>query len=122
MVSAVKISLYSMHRLRAPGKMLHSVPVRLPAASTSINTMKFFFLSLIAGLPLFLGAQPRRIVVAQDGSGDYATVQAAFDAVPPNNTKPVLIFVKRGVYKEKLHLDAGRDFDTLEGADPGTVL
>ncbi len=39
--------------------------------------------------------------VAQDGSGEYTTVQAALDAVPANNKKPVTIFIKNGIYKEK---------------------
>jgi pectinesterase len=56
-----------------------------------------------------------RIVVAQDGSGDYRTVQAAFDAARPGTT----IYVKAGVYREKLLLE--KDSITLMG-EPGTVL
>lgn len=54
--------------------------------------------------------------VAQDGSGDYRTVQAAFDAIPYNNKKPVSILIKEGVYKEKLLLDSGKNFVTITGA------
>jgi pectinesterase len=46
-------------------------------------------------------AQPLQKTVAQDGSGDYRTVQAAFNAVPQNNKKPITIRVKNGIYKEK---------------------
>lgn len=60
-------------------------------------------------------APPAEIVVAPDGSGNYKTVQAAFDAVPPGNTHPVRIRIKSGVYKEKLHLDADRPFVHLIG-------
>jgi pectin methylesterase-like acyl-CoA thioesterase len=42
--------------------------------------------------------------VAQDGSGDYTTVQAAFNDVPDNNQGIYTIFVKNGIYYEKLHL------------------
>ena len=56
-----------------------------------------------------------KIVVAQDGSGDYRTVQAAFDACKPNTT----IVIKAGVYHEKLLLD--KDSITLVG-EAGTVL
>lgn len=42
-------------------------------------------------------------VVAQDGTGDYTTVQAAIDAAPSNRVKPWLIFIKEGTYKE--HVD-----------------
>ena len=39
-------------------------------------------------------------VIAQDGTGDYTTVQAAVDAAPSGSAKPWLIFIKEGVYKE----------------------
>lgn len=38
-------------------------------------------------------------VVAQDGTGDYTTIQAAIDAAPANRPQPWLIFIKKGVYK-----------------------
>lgn len=57
----------------------------------------------------------KRMVVAKDGTGDYSTVQAAFDAVPVSNTQPVVIFVKQGVYREKLHLDSTKNFVQLVG-------
>ncbi len=53
-------------------------------------------------------APPLDLVVAQDGSGDYATVQAAFDAVPSLYTGPITIHVKAGVYREKVILEAGK--------------
>lgn len=62
-------------------------------------------------------AQIKKIIVAQDGSGQYKTVQAAFDAIPRNNTKPVTVYVKNGIYKEKLHLDSSKNFVTLTGED-----
>ncbi len=48
------------------------------------------------------------VVVAKDGSGDYATVQAAFDGVPRNYTGQYTIYVKNGVYYEKLLLEHDR--------------
>lgn len=55
--------------------------------------------------------------VSATGKADYSTVQAAFDAVPRNNKKPVTIMVAAGVYKEKLLLDSTKHFVTLVGAD-----
>jgi pectinesterase len=55
--------------------------------------------------------------VAQDGSGEYKTVQAALDAIPLNNKKPVIIFIKNGIYKEKLLLESSKNFVTLIGED-----
>jgi len=65
----------------------------------------------------------QRIVVAQDGSGQYRTVQAALDAVPAGKDKPVYIFIKKGVYKEVITVDARKNFIRLkgEGADK-TIL
>lgn len=42
------------------------------------------------------------IIVAQDGSGTYRTVQAAVDAVPNQSQQPVTILIKKGIYREKL--------------------
>jgi pectinesterase len=65
----------------------------------------------------------KQITVAPDGSGDYTTVQAAFDAVPMHNKKPVTIIIKNGVYKEKLLLDSTKNNVTLIGEDKfNTIL
>lgn len=57
------------------------------------------------------------ITVAKDGSGDHTTVQAALDAIPAGNDKPVTVFVKNGVYKEVIIVDARKNFITLKGED-----
>jgi pectinesterase len=57
------------------------------------------------------------ITVAQDGSGNYSTVQQALNQVPLHNTKPFIIFIKDGIYKEKLHLDSFKNFVTIIGED-----
>ncbi|MDQ3277876.1 MAG: pectinesterase family protein, partial [Bacteroidota bacterium] len=44
-------------------------------------------------------------------------MQAAFNAIPRNNKKPFTIFIKNGVYKEKLYLDSTRSRITLIGED-----
>ncbi|MGZ3754028.1 MAG: pectinesterase family protein [Mucilaginibacter sp.] len=55
-------------------------------------------------------AQPvKKIVVAQDGSGSYTTVQQALNAVPFNNKSHIIIFIKNGIYKEKLRLDSTKN-------------
>jgi pectinesterase len=66
---------------------------------------------------------PAKLTVAADGSGDYRTVQAALDVVPVNNTKEITIYIKKGVYRKKLHLDSTRNHVTLVGEDAaGTIL
>ena len=64
----------------------------------------------------------KTITVAQDGTGNYKTVQQAFDVIPLNNKKPVTIFIKSGVYKEKLHLDSSKEFVTVVGEDKFTTI
>lgn len=71
----------------------------------------FFSINLLA----ITATAQKRITVAQDGSGNYLTVQAALDAVPEGNNKPVIILVKKGVYKERVVVDARKSFITLLG-------
>ncbi|WP_317238990.1 pectinesterase family protein [Hymenobacter sp. 5516J-16] len=54
-------------------------------------------------------------VVAQDGSGQFRTVQEAFNAVPDFRKKVTTIFIKKGVYKEKLLLAGSKNLVTLIG-------
>lgn len=56
-------------------------------------------------------------VVAQDGKGDYRTVQAAIDAAPTGRTTPWLIFIKNGSYKEVVVIPASKPFISLIGQD-----
>lgn len=61
-------------------------------------------------------------VVAQDGSGDFLTVQEAINAVPDfRKSGPTRILIKAGVYKEKLIIPNTKDVVQLYGED-GTVL
>jgi pectinesterase len=63
------------------------------------------------------------IIVAQDGSGKFKTVQSALNAVDRNNKKQVTIFIRNGIYKEKLLLDTTKNFVTLIGEDKfNTIL
>lgn len=70
-----------------------------------------------------LGGQrpaPRRITVALDGSGDFASLQAAVGAAPPG----AVITVAPGVYREMPRVWAGRTDLTIRGAtgDPADVV
>lgn len=56
-------------------------------------------------------------IVAQDGTGDYTTVQAAFDDVPNLYTGLYKIFVKNGTYYEKLLLASSKTNVVLIGED-----
>jgi len=82
-----------------------------------IVTIIFLFLLSFASF-----AQSKRVVVAQDGSGTYRTVQEALDAVPKNNRALITIFIKSGVYKEKLNLAKKQNFVRLVGEDLNTTV
>jgi len=87
-----------------------------------MNKLIIFFLCTITTVAANAQAT-KRIVVAQDGTGNYKTVQEAFDAVSLNNTTRIEIFIKKGTYKEKLHLDSSKNFVKLAGEDQkATVL
>jgi len=45
-------------------------------------------------------ANPTSLVVAADGSGDFATVQGAIDFIPSGNTTHVLMNIRNGTYTE----------------------
>lgn len=56
------------------------------------------------------------LTVAQDGSGQYRTVQAAVDAVPANNTARVTISVEPGTYRETVKVPSNKPHITLQGS------
>ncbi|GAB4094014.1 pectinesterase family protein [Flaviaesturariibacter terrae] len=70
--------------------------------------------------------------VAKDGTGNYATVQAAIDAAPTASTTPWVIYIKNGKYREKIVVPSTKPFIQLVGEsvanvivyydDPATVL
>jgi pectinesterase len=58
---------------------------------------------------------PYTMVVARDGSGDYTTIQAAIDACKSFPDDRISIFIKNGVYKEKVRVPAWNDKLSLIG-------
>lgn len=68
-----------------------------------------------------LNAQ-QKIIVAQDGTGTYTSVQQAIDAIPSGNSKPVTIFIKKGIYKEKIIVDARKNFIHLVGENKENTI
>ena len=68
------------------------------------------------------GFTQKKFIVAQDGTGNFKTVQEALNAVPFNNKKPITIFIKNGTYKEKLLLDSTKNFVTMSGESKFNVI
>ncbi|MFC4688012.1 pectinesterase family protein [Epilithonimonas pallida] len=60
--------------------------------------------------------------IAKDGSGDYTTVQAAFDAVPDNYTGRWIIHIKPGTYTERPTLLSNKSNVFLIGDNADTTV
>lgn len=59
--------------------------------------------------------RPGDFIVAQDGSGDFTSVQDAIDAVPGLRGNRTYIFIRSGTYKEKLILPSTKTNVTFIG-------
>ncbi|MBR6589603.1 MAG: hypothetical protein IKK67_03965 [Bacteroidaceae bacterium] len=60
-------------------------------------------------------------VVAQDGTGDFRTVQEAINAVPDFRKQVTRIYIRKGVYKEKLVIAPCKQHIALYGEDGATL-
>src|SRR6478752_2988132 len=60
---------------------------------------------------------PYHFTVAQDGSGNFKTIQEAFNAVPDFRKNVTSIFIKKGIYKEKLILAGSKTNVKIVGED-----
>lgn len=81
------------------------------------KTVYSLFVCFILLVPVFCYSQISRFIVAKDGSGDFTSVQSALDAVPEGNASRFEIFVKNGIYKEVIVVDARKNFISLIGED-----
>lgn len=62
----------------------------------------------------------KEIVVAQDGSGNFKTIQEAINSLSFDAKAQRIIFIKNGTYKEKIFID--KNFITLKGEDPAKTI
>ncbi|HXS96885.1 MAG TPA: pectinesterase family protein [Candidatus Limnocylindrales bacterium] len=72
------------------------------------------------------GQRAVHVVVAQDGSGDFPTVQNAVDhagdRVTSGNYSRIVIDIKPGTYHERVRVPADRPRMTLRGSDAKTTI
>ncbi|WPR74031.1 pectinesterase family protein [Algoriphagus sp. NG3] len=68
------------------------------------------------------GKIEHNIVVAQDGSGHFKTIGEALDAIRVYLPKPLTVYIKPGVYREKLVILGPVTNVTFEGESPETTL
>lgn len=67
-------------------------------------------------------ASSSHIIVAQDGSGNYKTIQAAINAVPVNNPNHMVIYIKKGIYKEIVTVPSNKPYITFFGQDEKSTI
>ncbi|WP_093977958.1 pectinesterase family protein [Arenibacter algicola] len=66
--------------------------------------------------------EPYEVTVAKDGSGDYTTIQAAINASKAYPSPRVIIKVKAGIYKEKVHVYSWNPKLSLIGEDKNNTI
>ncbi|MDH6252517.1 pectinesterase [Chryseobacterium sp. H1D6B] len=88
--------------------------------------MKKLFLILLVLISRFLlaGNSPYlKITVAKDGSGDFTSIQNAVNSVRDLGPAEALIFIKAGIYNEKVVIPSSKHKITLQGENKeNTVL
>ncbi len=91
--------------------------------------LKFLYLTIIALLSfhcpaesLYKKEKPYDIIVDAKGTGDYKTVQEAINAIPSQQNKETVIFIKNGVYKEKILLAQDKINVTFIGEDKNKTI
>jgi pectinesterase len=89
--------------------------------------MKNFFI-LLSLLPFFSSAYaqtpdyPATLTVAQDGSGNYKTIQEAINSVRDLAQRRVTIHIKKGVYHEKIVVPSWKTSISLIGESKDSTI
>lgn len=79
---------------------------------------------LLLNIPLYARPQqyPASFTVAQDGSGDFKTIQEAVNAVRDLSQQQVRIFIRKGTYHEKLVIPSWKIKISLVGEDKESTI
>jgi pectinesterase len=87
--------------------------------------MTRIFVFLLTSVGLIVLAQdirPTEITVAQDGSGNYRTIQEAINSVRDLGQVRVTITIRNGVYREKLVIPSEKTMITLIGENLDSTI
>ncbi|CAN6900495.1 unnamed protein product [Brassica oleracea] len=95
-----------------------------------ITIINIFILSLITSSSMASSSSPVDfstailIRVDQSGKGDFNKIQEAIDSIPPNlnNSQLYFIWVKPGVYREKVVIPADKPYITLSGTKASNTV
>ena len=108
------VGLYNAN-LKPAGTGVSTSAVSGSGAVPSCSFPPYPSLSSTASAATFAAAAASAPTVASDGTGKYRTVQAAVNAVPADNAKPVTITIKPGTYREIVTIPANKPYITLQG-------
>ncbi|WP_114822184.1 pectinesterase family protein [Chryseobacterium sp. KLBC 52] len=87
--------------------------------------MKKLFVILFLPIVQFLWGQSKpyiTVTVAQDGSGDFTTIQKAINSVRELGPAEALIKIKAGIYYEKVIIPSSKHKITLEGENRNNTV
>jgi len=82
------------------------------------------FILLLIGTRVFAQptTYPTSFTVAQDGSGNFRTIQEAVNAVRDLSQQRVVIHIKKGIYHEKLVIPSWKTMITLKGESRDSTI
>ncbi|KAL6970774.1 putative pectinesterase 67 [Sarracenia purpurea var. burkii] len=66
-----------------------------------------------------IGANRSVIVDVNGNGGDFKSVQAAIDSVPQGNSDWIIIHVRKGIYREKVHIPHNKPYIFMRGNGKG---
>jgi pectinesterase len=72
-----------------------------------ISLMKKVLCILFVATQMLCVAGQNKIIVAADGTGKFKTIQEAINSLPDVSAETRTIFIKKGVYNEKLFIEKG---------------
>ena len=82
-------------------KKAQSISQRSQRIFFAFFVMYFFAFFVVNPIAL---AQNKLIVISQDGKGNFSSIQEALNSLPDSSSSPRIIFIKKGIYKEKLFI------------------
>ncbi|OAY42403.1 hypothetical protein MANES_09G177300v8 [Manihot esculenta] len=81
-----------------------------------------FILHFIFAFFLFsCPSNAQTIIVDKGGNGNFSSVQKAIDSVPPNTNSWTHIYIKSGIYEEKVVIPGDKPFIFLQGESKDTT-
>src|SRR4051794_947389 len=88
--------------------------------------IKFGLIALLLCVCCIIQAQPQTypssFTVAKDGNGDFKTIQEAVNAVRDLSQQQVTIYIKKGVYHEKLVIPSWKTSISLIGENKDSTI